>query len=211
MRVLGIFVGKPRELVWRSQVIQTSIFKEPIKGSSVRVFKTHIDGDMASDLKVHGGEYRVVYTYSSLHYEYWWRELGKTPQDFPYGSVGENLVVENMNENDIDIGDHIRIGDVVLEAQDPRGPCFKLGIRLGDESMVKRFLDSGRLGIYYRVVQEGEMKLGDSVEVVKRSHTGVRSVQLLALRKNPDKEKLKKVLDLPTLSPQTRKKLESLL
>ena len=37
----------------------------------------------------------------------------------------------------------------------PRLPCFKPGIRFDGAGMVKQFLDTGRWGIYFRVLTPG--------------------------------------------------------
>ena len=44
-------------------------------------------------------------------------------------------------------------------------PCFKLGIRFNDPGMVRRFVQAGRPGIYFRVVQEGFLQAGDTVQL----------------------------------------------
>ena len=46
-------------------------------------------------------------------------------------------------------------------------PCYKLGIRFGRPDMVKRFLASRRSGIYFSVVEEGTLAIGDPVERIK--------------------------------------------
>jgi len=48
----------------------------------------------------------------------------------------------------------------------PRTPCFKLGLRVGTPGFVTRFLASGRLGFYLRVLEEGEVAAGDAIERV---------------------------------------------
>jgi MOSC domain-containing protein YiiM len=44
-------------------------------------------------------------------------------------------------------------------------PCFKLGLRMGDPSFVRRFGQASRPGAYLRIVEEGELGAGDAVEV----------------------------------------------
>ena len=50
----------------------------------------------------------------------------------------------------------------------PRLPCYKLGIKFGDDQMVKRFLASRRTGFYLAVAREGEVGAGDEIRVNAR-------------------------------------------
>jgi MOSC domain-containing protein YiiM len=45
-------------------------------------------------------------------------------------------------------------------------PCYKLGIRFGREDIIKRFFLSGRSGIYFSVLEEGLVSMGDPIERV---------------------------------------------
>src|SRR5207249_3000251 len=49
----------------------------------------------------------------------------------------------------------------------PRTPCFKLGMKMGSAEFPKRFLASGRVGFYLRVLEEGEVGAGDAIERVQ--------------------------------------------
>ena len=46
-------------------------------------------------------------------------------------------------EDEIAIGDRLRIGTAEFVVTQPRLPCFKLGIRFDDPGMVRRFLRRG--------------------------------------------------------------------
>jgi MOSC domain-containing protein YiiM len=65
------------------------------------------------------------------------------------------------------MGDHFRVGRAVLMVTQPRIPCYKLNLRLNRDDMIKRFLQSNRSGIYFSVVEEGEISAGDAVERIK--------------------------------------------
>lgn len=49
-----------------------------------------------------------------------------------------------------------------LMATEPRLPCYKLGLRFRRDDIVKRFLESGRTGMYFAVTLEGEVGAGDA-------------------------------------------------
>ena len=50
----------------------------------------------------------------------------------------------------------------------PRLPCYKLGIRFGEDDIIKRFMAAGRPGFYLRVLQEGQVGAGDTIERIGR-------------------------------------------
>src|SRR5947207_967905 len=83
---------------------------------------------------------------------------------------GENLTVEGIPaENELGIGDGVRIGSAELIVTQPRLPCFKIGVRFGEPRMVKRFLDAGRTGFYLRIAHEGVVAAGDALELATTS------------------------------------------
>jgi len=164
MSIASIAVGGPRTISWNGKEVVTSIFKTPVPGP-VRARRHNLEGDRQSDLKVHGGEFKAVYAYAAEHYDWWRARLGR---DLEPANFGENLTIRELDESGLCIGDVVRIGDAELEAAAPRIPCFKLGIRFGDPRMVKAFADSRRWGIYFRVAEEGQLAVDDTVTIVHR-------------------------------------------
>ena len=47
-------------------------------------------------------------------------------------------------------------------------PYYKLAVRFGRTNIIRRFIVSGRPGIYFKVLEEGEVKTGDKIEVFKK-------------------------------------------
>ena len=160
---MSVNVGLPRQVEWRGELVRTSIFKSPVPGR-VRVTAENLDGDRQSDPTVHGGVDKAVYAYPSEHYPFWRRELGLA--ELPWGAFGENLTTEGLTEDDVCIGDRIRVGSAELAVTQPRQPCYKLALRFGRPDVVKRFQKSGRSGFYVAVIREGELAAGDSLELV---------------------------------------------
>ena len=141
--------------------VRTSIWKYPVQGR-VRVSTLNLDGDQQSDLSVHGGVDKAVYLYPGEHYSYWRTQLPDV--DLPLGAFGENFTTEGILEDEIRIGDRIRVGSAEFMVTQPRMPCYKLGIRFDRRDMVKRFLESKRTGFYLAVLREGEVESGDAIE-----------------------------------------------
>jgi len=139
----------------------------------------NLEGDQQSDLSVHGGVDKAVYAYPSEHYQYWRRELPQT--DLPWGVFGENLTIEGLLEENVRIGDHLRVGSAEFVVTQPRMPCFKLGIRFGRPDIMKRFLRSGRTGFYFAVLLEGEVGAGDSIELMAQAEGGLTVADVVNL------------------------------
>jgi MOSC domain-containing protein YiiM len=165
VKVISVNVGLPREVQWHGRTVQTSIWKAPVEGR-VRVVEFNLAGDQQSDLSVHGGPAKAVYVYPSEHYDYWRRELAGV--DLPWGAFGENLTIEGLIEGDSLVGDALHIGTADFVVTQPRMPCFKLGIRFGDDRMVRKFMDSRRTGFYLAITREGDVGAGDAIELGER-------------------------------------------
>lgn len=160
-RIVSVNVGQPREIATRNGTVLTSIFKSPVE-TRVAVRRHNLEGDRQSDLRVHGGPYKAVYAYPSEHYAYWSAELAG--MDLPFGMFGENLTTVGLTEEGVHIGEQFRFGSAILQVTQPRMPCFKLALRFGRSDIVKRFWKSGYSGIYFAVIEEGELAKGDEIE-----------------------------------------------
>ena len=179
MRLISVNVGRPRPVPYQDGVVSTGIYKEPVTGP-VWVRRLNLDGDGQADLKVHGGEHKAVYVYPVEHYVFWSRELGR--DDLGYGQFGENLTVEGLLEEQMNIGDVYRIGKALLQVSQPRSPCFKLGLRMGDEGFVARFSAENRTGFYLRVIEEGRITAGDAIERVEQAKDSISVRDAFRLR-----------------------------
>jgi MOSC domain-containing protein YiiM len=160
MKLVSVNTGLPREVTWRGRTVTTAIYKEPAHGR-VALRKLNLDGDRQADLSVHGGEYKAVYCYPLVHYEYWKREL--PGRELPMGVFGENFTVDGLVEESVHLGDQFSVGSAEVIVTQPRLPCYKLGIRFEADDMVKRFFVSGRTGFYFAVAREGEVGAGDEI------------------------------------------------
>src|SRR5215472_12314579 len=190
MKILSVNVGLPREVLFGEEIVTTGIFKEPVEGR-VKLRKLNLDGDKQADLTVHGVK---------EHYGYWQGEFPNI--SLPWGMFGENLTTEGLNENMINIGDRFRIGSAEVVATQPRMPCYKLGVKFGRMDVVRRFMTSGRPGIYFKVSQEGEVEAGESIELISKDENNitVKDIVRLYVKNNKDVESMQRAIrvkDLP--------------
>jgi MOSC domain-containing protein YiiM len=185
MKVVAVSVGRPQEVQWRGDSVQTSIFKTPISGRAY-VAHDNIDGDEQSDLSVHGGPEKAVYAYPMEHYDFWRHELPEA--ELPWGAFGENLTTEGLLEEDVWIGDRYRVGTTELVVTQPRIPCYKLAIRFGHPDVVRRFLKSRRSGFYLAVAREGDVGAGDAIERLGRSESRLTIADVVSLYATDSKD-----------------------
>ncbi len=205
MQILAISLSCVKRIEYQGRSALTGICKESVAGPVI-VTTAGIAGDFQADRENHGGVDKAVYAYAVENYRFWEREFGKT---LPYGQLGENLAVSGMTDDLVHIGDVFRMGQVEVQVTQPRVPCFKLGLRMEDESFVGRFHFSGRVGFYLRILKEGKLSPGDAIERL-HSDVGQLSIRdaMLALNKNPrQQEIIRRALQIPALSQAWRESL----
>lgn len=151
----------------------TGIDKRPVDGP-VRVSApgpkgiggSGLAGDAVCKLEHHGGDDQAVYAMAREDMDAWERELGRT---LPDGAFGENLTTRGLDVSGALIGERWRIGpEVVLEITSGRIPCRTFQGHLDEKGWVKRFTRRGAPGAYLRVIEPGEIRAGDAVEIVHR-------------------------------------------
>ncbi|HSJ01852.1 MAG: MOSC domain-containing protein [Verrucomicrobium sp.] len=210
MKVLSVNRSLVRTVEVNGKEVPTGIYKEPVE-TPVQVHKLGLEGDGQADLKVHGGPFQAVYAYPVEHYEHWQQELGQT--DLEPGTFGENITVSGLLETEVCIGDTHRVGGLVLQVTCERIPCFKLGHKLNRPDILKPFLQSGRSGFYYRVIQEGAVAAGDTIEVIEKDPRGVTVRALLGMHRLNEgtPEDMRTALQIEALSPLVRADFEARL
>ncbi len=210
MKLLSVNVSQPKDVAHNGKMIRTGIFKEPVKGRAW-LRKLGLDGDGHGDLAVHGGIDKAVYAYPIEHYEHWKRELGR--DELPYGQFGENFTVEGLLEEGVHIGDVFQIAGTQVQVTQPRVPCFKLGLKMGSATFPKHFLASKRSGFYLRVIAEGNVGAGDSIERIKidPARLSIKEVHHLYYFDNLNRQGVTRVLDVRALSDSWRESFEGYL
>ena len=169
--VESVNVGEPRAVAVNGGTVWTAIWKSPIEGR-VPLRGVNLRGDDQADRTVHGGPDKAVYAYAAEDTELWEAELAAS---LGPGAFGENLTVRGLPVSEAVIGERWVVGSTLLEVAQPRLPCFKLGLRMGDPGFPKRFAAAGRPGAYLRVVSEGDIGAGDQITVVDRPAHGITS------------------------------------
>ena len=190
------------------RVTRTAIDKRPVDGP-VRVTTTGLVGDRVCDTEYHGGPFKAVYAYQEDEAQRWASELGR---ELPPGWFGENLRLDGIAATDAVIGERWRIGTAELEVTSPRTPCGTFGVWAAEPRWVKRFSERGDTGAYLRVVTEGSVSAGDTVQ---RIHVPGHGVTVRDLFTGRDPERFVALLEQqenlsPTVADKARRRIAGL-
>jgi ferredoxin-NADP reductase/MOSC domain-containing protein YiiM len=209
-RLVSVNVGMPKNVQWRDKTVYTGIWKTPVEGP-VMVRRLNIDGDGQGDLAGHGGEQRAVMVYQTESYDFWKAFLNRG--DLQPGHFGENFTVTGLADNHVCIGDRYRIGDAEFEVTQPRVTCFRVGMRLNEPEMPNLLVSQHRPGFYFRVITEGQVRAGDDIVRTRRGRheLSVADVDALLYLPNRNIEQLRKVVDVPALSPGWQQSFRDML
>ncbi|WP_051870296.1 MOSC domain-containing protein [Streptomyces resistomycificus] len=174
MRLLSVNVGHARAVAYTDQPQGlTGIDKQPVDGA-VRVAApgpkgaggSGLAGDTVCDRRHHGGDDQAVYAVAREDLDDWERELTRPLAN---GVFGENLTTEGVDVSGALVGERWRVGsEVVLEVSSGRIPCYTFQGHMGERRWVRRFTQKGASGAYLRVIEPGEIRAGDPVEIVHR-------------------------------------------
>ncbi len=209
-RLVSVNVGMPKNVAWRGKTVYTGIWKTPVEGP-VMVRRINLDGDGQGDLAGHGGEQRAVMVYQSESYDFWKSYLNR--DDLAPGHFGENFTVTGLADAEVCIGDRYRIGDAEFEVTQPRVTCFRVGLRLNEPEMPNLLVAQHRPGFYFRVIREGQVRAGDDIVRTRRGRHELSVADVDALLYLPDRnvEQLRKIVDVPALSPGWQQSFNEML
>jgi len=190
----SVNVGTPQPIQVSDRAVLSAIWKHPVSGR-VPLRGVNLQGDDQADRTVHGGPDKAVYAYAREDIDWWETELGRPLGDAPFG---ENLDVRGLPVSEAVIGERWAVGSALLQVAQPRLPCFKLGLRMGDPRFLRRFAAAGRPGAYLRILREGDIGAGDVITVLDRPAHGVTSA-IVALALLGDRQLLPVALEAPEL------------
>ncbi|WP_298346877.1 MOSC domain-containing protein [uncultured Algibacter sp.] len=210
MKIISTNLAKPTTIFWNGSEVTTGIYKKPVN-FPILLGNEGVHDDEISDRNVHGGEFKACYLFSADQYRYWknlYPNLG-----WQWGMFGENLTVSGLNEKEIHIGDIYKIGSIRVQITQPREPCFKFGVKFGTQNILSKFINHGFPGTYVRILKEGYVKTGDSIELVEKARNSLSTWQFFDLLFNKEKntEHIKLILDNNAIPKRKRDKLKRFL
>lgn len=210
MKIISTNIAKPTTIEWQGQQVETGIYKYAVQNPIFLGFED-VANDHVIDRRYHGGSDKACYMYSSDHYPFWQNKYPN--QDWKWGMFGENLTVCGLNESEIRIGDRFQIGDAVVQVTQPRQPCFKLGVRFGDQSVVSDFWTLPFPGVYVRVLLPGEVKTGDEIIRIESNPESLSVSQVFSIfhSNKENLELMQKAIAEPFIAESCRRNIEKLL
>ena len=207
MKVVSVNVTSVvHEGQWTGSEGRTGIDKRGVLG---RVVFAHeqVANDVIIDRNAHGGYDQAVYAYAREDADWWEREIGISIDN---GRFGENLTTQGIDVNAALIGERWQIGSVILEVSQPRIPCRVFAGFWQRPTLIKEFMAAGRPGAYLRIIQEGEIGVGDSIEVIHLPKHAITIADLYAA-KNGERSKIQEISMVSELSIKYQEWAKALL
>lgn len=163
-------------------------------------------GDGIADTKHHGGPDRAVCVYSEEHYALWENEFSCK---LPPATLGENLTVGGMLEEEVCIGDIYRVGDAVIQVTQGRVPCDTISQRTGLPKLMKGMIKTGFTGYLCRVLEEGMIRSNSEIRLLQRDSNNVSILYAneVYFQRPKDEEGLKRILEVDALAEEWREML----
>ena len=205
-KIAQLRIGRPQPLP--GLALPSAYRRQPVDGA-VAVHELGLAGDQVGNPRVHGGPEKAVYAYPLSGYAAWRAEFPDIADRFEPGAMGENLVVDGLDEAGICLGDIIRCGTATLQVAQIREPCATFAAVLGTARVVKAMTRSGRCGWYLRVLEAGHIAAEDGHDVIERPHPAWPLTRFtpIAAGKAGRQEDLAELAVLPGLSAYWRAKL----
>ena len=145
-------------------VSQGGVPKNPIHAAHVSA--DGVSGDKQKHLKYHGGPERAVCVYSLERI----MTLQREGHSIWPGATGENFTVSGLRWDEMKPGVSLKIGnDLLLEITSYAVPCQQISqwFNDGKSTRISQKLHQGWSRVYCKVLQPGDVKPGDFVQITK--------------------------------------------
>lgn len=177
MKIIAICAGKLTTIFYRTKEgnlktvvseFNKNVISAESKPATIQISKFGLPGDEKISINSNESLNRSLYMIPVSHYDFWRSRLKQhnLQNDINFGSLGENLVIEGIDESSIKIGDEISIGDTLLQVTEPRIPNYQLNIKMGYNGAVKDLIQAGHCGWYLKVIETGQIKAGNPITVI---------------------------------------------
>ena len=122
-----------------------------------------VAGDKQRSRRFHGGPRRAVSLYSSERIQ----SLQAEGHPIAPGSTGENLTIAGLDWGALQIGDRLRVGELLIEITSYAAPCANIAGSFagGDPKRIGQKLHPGWSRLYAAVLAEATVRVGDLVAI----------------------------------------------
>ena len=202
----GLYVGSLKTLAREGQ--QTGIYKQRVE--SVQVNSLGIIGDVQADKRVHGGVEKALHQYAQSSYAQIHAHYPELAEVAVIGSIGENISSPVLDDQSVYIGDIYAIGSVIVQVSQPRSPCWKINHRFDTDLLSKFIAEQHICGWYYRVLQDGQISVGDAIILQQRfsDSLAVGEFSRIATMHRPPLETLALAAACHGLAPEWKTRLQ---
>jgi MOSC domain-containing protein YiiM len=161
--VHSVFIGQPKTITDERGTWTSSIYRDQVDGP-VSLQKEGLVGDRSTQPD-HGGAENALCVHFLDHYRFWQVNYALSLQP---GYVGENLTLDGISEDQVCVGDIVRVGSGLVQVSGPRVPCANQARRVGRSDWVKLTIRENRTGFMMRVLESGIVEAGNTWEVQER-------------------------------------------
>lgn len=205
MKILALFAGQKRPFGPKHGF--SGIDKHPIE--KVQINELGMLEDVQVDKRFHGGPERALHQYALSSYEAIIKQFPLLHKKAWPGSIGENISSDIMADDNVNIGDIYQMGEIKLQVSSPRLPCWKISHHLNWPNIDKFIAAQAITGWYFRVLQSGQIKLGDEITLLERPNSDltVKKFVKLHYQKNPAKNQIKAASKAQGLDPEWQEKM----
>lgn len=204
--IAGVYVGKVRPMPGDGR--PTAFFKQPVTGR-IHVGTEGLEGDVQADRRAHGGPEKAIHHFPADNYARLREAVPDLADQFVPGAIGENISTSGFAENDVCIGDVFACGTARIQLCQPRTPCWKIDARFDVEGLAKAINIAGMSGWYYRVLDEGEVEVGDEWRLLERNPEPFTVARFWEIghTARPDMDELMRLRETPGLASQWHKRI----
>jgi MOSC domain-containing protein YiiM len=193
---------------------EMSAIRKTERRGPVSVSHEGLDGDEHA-YHGHGGPDKAILHCAAEHYHAFAERFPEFTAGVGGGRTGfgDNISTKGIAGRNVCVGDRYRIGPIdrehegiVVEVSGFRQPCWKLGYVCGIREIPTRMQDLRCPGWYYRVIETGEIRAGDSIALVERPHPDWTIARLVSVLYSVEFERraLEPLLNLRELGAELR-------
>ena len=194
--IINIATGKIKTYGSGEKVFQ-SAYKKDLAYHVADCTYAGIQGDDQADRVHHGDVDKAILIAAQKHLDHF-EALFNKPLD-PM-AMGQNILIDALDENDICIGDIYMIGDVTIEVTQPRQPCWKIG-KIFSIEVSHYIVKESATGWYVRVLTDGMLDSNDPMILKKRvSNITIKELTRYLNIPPTDPQKIDEILQLPALA-----------
>ncbi len=185
----------------------SAIIKQPVQSATVSTLG--LNGDEHGDPAHHGGIYKAVFMLGTKTYAAINALCGETFDPLLATQFGENMVFSDIGEEDICVGDILRVGQVRLCITQPRQPCWKLSASTHIATMTQTIYRHGHTGWYAKVLHEGHVHVNDPIILEERpfTHLTIRALNQSLLEQKIHQALIQEALTCGDLGPSFKNAL----